>query len=101
MKLLCRELQSSLENTRSFIVMDIVATIVRILSGDDRDVQLQLFPLGCDTLELVCRASLEHCPEELIKHIHTVVALLTVYAQNQAAVREKVYNNNTVFAEEV
>lgn len=94
MKLLCRELQSHLENTRSFIVMDIVATVVRILSDSDDDgCVVQLFPLCCDTLEMVCVASSEHCPEELVKHLHTVVALLTGFAQNKAAaIREKVGN---------
>ncbi len=51
--------------------MDIVAMVVRILSSVDKAV-LQLFPLGCDTLELACRASLEHCPDELSKHFHTL-----------------------------
>ncbi len=79
MKLVCRELESDLENTRSFIIMDIVATIVRILSSG---CVRQLFPLCCDTLEIVCRAGLESCPEELTRHLHSLVALLTGFAQS-------------------
>ena len=78
-KLVCRELESDLENTRSFIIMDIVATIVRILSSGCVG---QLFPLCCDTLEIVCRAGLESCPEELTRHLHSLVALLTGFAQS-------------------
>ncbi len=91
-KLLCRELHSDLEDTRPFIIMDTIATIVRVLSSGTRVVEL--FPLCCDTLDMVCRASLEHCPDELVRHLHTVVALLTLFAQNKAApVKEKVAND--------
>ena len=89
-KLVCRELEIDLENTRSFIIMDIVHTVVRILSQEDSDgLVKKLFPLCCDTLEMVCKTSLESCPEELTRHLHSVVAVLTTFAQTDKC-QEKV-----------
>ena len=86
-KLVCQELTSKLDNTRSFIIMDIVHTIVRILSSREEkegrgSLVRELFALGCDSLELVCKATLQSCPEELTKHLHSVVAVLTPFAQD-------------------
>lgn len=84
-KLVCQELSSDLDNTRSFIVMDIIHTIVRILSGKEKGKAgsvRELFALGCDTLGILCRATLQSCPEELSRHLHSVVAVLTSFAQN-------------------
>ena len=87
MKLVCRELESDLENTRSFIIMDIVATIVRILSSGCVG---QLFPLCCDTLEIVCRAGLESCPEELTRHLHSLVHVALLTGSQKSGFRDKV-----------
>lgn len=94
-KLVCRELKDDLENTRSFIIMDIVNTVVRILYSNGGWVR-ELFPLCCDTLEMVCKASLESCPDELATHLHSIVAILTSFAQcDKAVLQEKVSRSPT------
>lgn len=87
-KLVCQEFGCGLDDTRSFIVMDIIHTLIRILSAGEKEdasrgsSKRELFALCCDTLEVICKTTLEFCPDELSKHLDSVVALLTAFARN-------------------
>ena len=106
-KLVCRELQDGLDKTQPFVVMDIIHTISRVISNITTEHvtppghalatplghMIRLFPVCCDTLETLCRAVLSACPQELGKHLQTVVACLIPFAKENSPdgkqVREK------------
>ena len=89
-KLVCRELHDGLDKTQPFVVMDIIHTISRVISNvvpkqaTPSGHVIQLFPVCCDTLETLCKAVLSACPQELGKHLQTVVACLIPFAKENS-----------------
>ena len=72
--------------------MDITHTVVRILSNirTNERMKNELFGPCCDTLEALCKASLDVCPQELGKHLHTIVTTLMPFAQEADTIGKQV-----------
>ena len=97
-KLVCRELPDGLDKTQPFVVMDIIHTVSRVIStcnivpksATPPGHVTQLFSVCCDTLETLCKAVLLACPQELGKHLQTVVACLIPFAKENSPAGKQV-----------
>jgi hypothetical protein len=82
--------------------MDIIHTISRVVFNvvpkqpTPPGHVIQLFPVCCDTLETLCRAVLSACPQELGKHLQTVVACLTPFAKEDSTDGKQVTDGETL-----
>lgn len=61
--LICQELQTGLNGTDSYVVLDIVNSVCRLLHHHINDNVSQLLPLCCMMLSTVSTATIEYCPE--------------------------------------
>ena len=87
-KLVCRELQDGLDKTQPYVIMDVVHTLSRVISGlgpaqaTPTSGMRQLLPLCLDTLETLCKAVVSSSPRELASHLPTIVACLLPFAKD-------------------
>ena len=56
--LVCQELKTGLNKTGNYIIMDIVHSVCRVLHD-----HVQLLPICCHTLNIVCNYTIKHFPE--------------------------------------
>lgn len=93
-KLVCRELRDGLDETQPFVVMDIVHTLSRVISGiavtTPTSGMGQLLSLCLDTLETLSKAVISACPLDLANHLPTLVACLLPFARGGSPDGEKV-----------
>lgn len=93
-KLVCRELRDGLDETQPFVVMDIVHTLSRVISGiavaTPTSGMGQLLSLCLDTLETLSKAVISACPLDLANHLPTLVACLLPFARGGSPDGQKV-----------
>ena len=62
-RLICQELKTGLGGSLSYVVMDVIYSILRILDHHTHNDLIELFPVACDTLYCLLKAAIRDCPK--------------------------------------